>query len=74
MREDTMANHTESQVLTRINTLTESIGLTHGECDLTRLYIERGNCYEQLEDTPNSVRDYLMAFGHRSTEIGQSSY
>lgn len=56
-----MNNHTRTHASDRIETITKSIRDASNELDLTKLYIERGHCYELLEDSVNSIRDFLTA-------------
>lgn len=45
----------------KIDVLTKAIGDARSDEELTRLHIERGHCYERLEDAVKSTNDFLTA-------------
>ena len=52
----------------RIRNLTDAIDAAGDNAEeLTRLYIERGHCYNQLGDAASSVNDFLSALDLRGS-------
>ncbi len=56
-----MNNHAADHRAETIDALTKAIGATSSDEELTKLHIERGNCYLVSGDDGNSVRDFLDA-------------
>lgn len=57
-------NRIEDATAERIRSLTKQIDTAGSETQLTKLYIDRAHCHEDLGDAVSSVRDFLSALDY----------